>query len=83
VLLGPAAGLEPRRLRAPDLPRLATFLGLVARPAVFGSAPLGDVAFLGAAAAVANAVARALGTRTRSLPIHPERVLDALEERTA
>jgi xanthine dehydrogenase YagR molybdenum-binding subunit len=44
-----------------------------------GTAPIGDVAFLGAAAAVANAVAHACGVRVLHLPLTPVRVLEALE----
>jgi CO/xanthine dehydrogenase Mo-binding subunit len=67
------------RMKTPDLPDLSTLLTREGRPRPLGALPLGDVAFLGAAAAVANAVARACGTRLLELPLTPERVLAALE----
>ncbi len=67
------------RMKTPDLPALSTLLTREGRPRPLGALPLGDVGFLGAAAAVANAVARACGTRVAELPLTPERVLAALE----
>ncbi|MFQ5691642.1 MAG: xanthine dehydrogenase family protein molybdopterin-binding subunit, partial [Nitrospinota bacterium] len=45
----------------------------------FGAKGLGEPALVPTAAAVANAVAHALGVRVRSLPITPEKVVAALE----
>jgi CO/xanthine dehydrogenase Mo-binding subunit len=36
---------------------------------------------VGAAPAIANAICNATGARVRTLPMKPERVLDALEKR--
>jgi xanthine dehydrogenase molybdenum-binding subunit len=69
------------RLRTVDLPGLTTLLAGEGRPRPLGAAPIGEVALLGAAAAVANAVARACGVRIVELPLTPERVLTALESR--
>ncbi len=43
-----------------------------------GAKGIGEIGIVGAAAAVANAVAHATGTRFRELPIRPDRVLTAL-----
>lgn len=72
---------SPARLRTVDLPALTTLLAREGRPRPLGASPIGDVAFHGAAAAVANAVARACGVRGIELPLTPERVLAALEAR--
>ena len=79
VLFGSASGVGPGRLRSVDLPRLSTLLASDRGPSPLGAVPVGDVAFLGAAAAIANAVARAIGTRVLDLPLHPAAVLAALE----
>ena len=76
------AGAGGPRLRTLDLPSVSTLLTGEGRPRPLGAAPLGDVAYLGAAAAVANAVARACGVRIGELPLTPERVLMALEALT-
>ena len=67
------------RMKTADLPDLRTLLAKEGRPRALGAMPLGEVGFLGAAAAVANAVARACGAREPELPLTPERVLRALE----
>ena len=46
-----------------------------------GTKGIGEIGIVGAAAAVANAVHHATGTRFRSLPIHLEDVLAALDTR--
>jgi xanthine dehydrogenase YagR molybdenum-binding subunit len=46
-----------------------------------GSKGIGEIGIVGAAAAIANAVYHATGTRFRELPIRPDRVLAALGER--
>ncbi|HWF26064.1 MAG TPA: hypothetical protein VG275_11480, partial [Solirubrobacteraceae bacterium] len=43
-----------------------------------GSKGIGEIGIVGAAAAVANAVYHATGTRFRELPIRPDRVLPTL-----
>ena len=47
----------------------------------FGAKAIGEPGLIGAAPAVANAVADATGTRLRELPMTPERVLGALRRR--
>ena len=47
----------------------------------FGAKGIGEPSLTPAAPAVANAVADAIGVRVHDLPITPERVLEALEER--
>lgn len=49
----------------------------------YGAKGVGEMAIIGVAAAIANAVNDALGVRLRRLPMTPERVLDAFEARTA
>jgi CO/xanthine dehydrogenase Mo-binding subunit len=44
----------------------------------FGAKGVGEPGLIGAAASIANAVAKATGKRVRRLPMTPERVLDAL-----
>jgi xanthine dehydrogenase YagR molybdenum-binding subunit len=45
-----------------------------------GAKGIGEIGIVGAAAAVANAVAHATGARFRELPIRPDRVLTALAD---
>ncbi|MFN6953600.1 MAG: xanthine dehydrogenase family protein molybdopterin-binding subunit [Acetobacteraceae bacterium] len=45
----------------------------------FGAKGVGEISMVGAAPAIANAVADATGARLRRIPMTPERVLDALE----
>jgi CO/xanthine dehydrogenase Mo-binding subunit/aerobic-type carbon monoxide dehydrogenase small subunit (CoxS/CutS family) len=47
--------------------------------ATTGAKGVGEAAVMGGAAAIANAVARVTGVRTREVPLTPERVLRALE----
>jgi CO/xanthine dehydrogenase Mo-binding subunit len=49
----------------------------------FGSHGVGEHGLLGVAPAIANAVYAAVGVRLRTLPLTPERILDALRERDA
>ena len=44
----------------------------------FGAKGVGEISLVGAAPAIANAVANATGARLRRIPMTPERVLDAL-----
>ena len=46
----------------------------------FGAKGIGEPPLIGVAPAIANAIATAVGIRLRSLPMTPERVLDALIE---
>ena len=47
----------------------------------FGAKGIGEIAMVGVAPAIANALAQAAGIRLRQLPMTPERVVDALDER--
>jgi CO/xanthine dehydrogenase Mo-binding subunit len=49
----------------------------------FGAKGIGELAVVGIAPAVGNAIYDALKVRIKDLPLFPERVLTALEERTA
>ena len=46
-----------------------------------GVRPIGEPATIPTAAAIANAVANAIGARVRSIPITPDRVLAALAQK--
>jgi CO/xanthine dehydrogenase Mo-binding subunit len=64
---------------AMDMPSLSvTFLPGGDPLSRFGAAALGEAAARAALAAIANAVAHAVGARVRDLPLTPGRVLDAL-----
>lgn len=68
---------------AVDAPELVTILVPTHEPTgPFGAKAIAEIPINGPAPAVANAVAHAVGTRIRELPLTPERVLRALRERT-
>jgi CO/xanthine dehydrogenase Mo-binding subunit len=71
-----------RTPRAEDMPELVTVL-LEHRDPIgpYGAKGVGEICMDPTAAAVANAVADAIGVRVTSLPITPEKVLGALQER--
>jgi CO/xanthine dehydrogenase Mo-binding subunit len=73
-----------RTPRAEDAPEFVTVL-LEHRDPIgpYGAKGVGEVCMDPTAAAIANAVADAIGVRVMSLPITPEKVLRALRERTA
>lgn len=48
----------------------------------WGAKSMSDLCVIGAAPAIANAIANAVGTRVRALPMTAERVLDALPQTT-
>jgi CO/xanthine dehydrogenase FAD-binding subunit len=65
--------------RAADLPPIRTIVLDDEDPqAPYGAKGAGEISLVPAPAAVANAVAHALGVRIRELPITPDRVLGAL-----
>jgi len=70
---------------APDLPALDNFTVIFASTyeptGPFGAKGIGEAAANPVAAAVANAIANALGIRFYELPITPEKVLEAIKER--
>jgi len=45
----------------------------------FGAKGIGELAIVGIAPAIGNAIYQALGVRLKDLPLFPERVLDAVE----
>ena len=66
-----------------DAPELVTILVPTHEPTgPFGAKAIAEIPINGPAPAVVNAVAHAVGTRIRELPLTPERVLRALQERT-
>jgi CO/xanthine dehydrogenase Mo-binding subunit/CO/xanthine dehydrogenase FAD-binding subunit len=68
--------------RAGDLPPIRPAIVDVSEAAgPFGAKSVGEMSLIPAGAAVANAVADAIGVRIRSLPITPDKVLSALAER--
>ncbi|MFQ5915145.1 MAG: xanthine dehydrogenase family protein molybdopterin-binding subunit [Nitrospinota bacterium] len=67
----------PTMADAPDIQ--VQFVREVDPNGPFGAKGLGEPALVPTAAAVANAVAHALGARIRSLPITPEKVVAALQ----
>jgi nicotinate dehydrogenase medium molybdopterin subunit len=70
-----------RTPRAGDTPEIVTLL-LEHRDPVgpFGAKGVGEICMNPTAAAIANAVADAIGARVTSLPITPEKVMRALRE---
>jgi CO/xanthine dehydrogenase Mo-binding subunit/CO/xanthine dehydrogenase FAD-binding subunit len=68
--------------RAADAPEIETiFLEQADEAGPFGAKGLGEITMLPTGAALANAVAHALGTRLRDAPITPDRVLAAIRQR--
>lgn len=68
--------------KAPYVSRIETILVEVpSEDGPFGAKGVGEPPVVPAAAAIANAVADAIGTRITTLPITPERILQALRDR--
>jgi CO/xanthine dehydrogenase Mo-binding subunit len=66
---------------ASDLPMIETVLVEVPNPRhPFGARGVGEVPIVPPMAAVANAIARASGTRLRNLPMSPPRLREAIDE---
>jgi len=69
---------------APDVPPMETYLVETSDPAgPFGAKAIAEISIDSMPAAVANAVADALGVRIRQLPLTPERVLRAIHAASA
>jgi 4-hydroxybenzoyl-CoA reductase subunit alpha len=67
---------------SPDIPELKTISVQSNEPkGPFGAKEVGETARGAAIAAIANAIGNAIGTRIYSLPITPEKVLDALKKK--
>lgn len=74
------ANLEAYKIAgARDIPEIIPVID--ATPEDTGVRPLGEPTVIPTAGAIANAVANATGARVRSLPITPQRVLEALDAR--
>ena len=74
--------LDYRMPTSLDLPMIDTVIVEVANPThPFGVRGVGEVPLVPPMAAIANAIARATGTRLQSLPMSPGVVLDALWEK--
>jgi CO/xanthine dehydrogenase FAD-binding subunit len=67
--------------RAADTPPIRAIFMPAADPnGPYGAKGLGEIVIVPTAAAVANAVAHAIGVRIRDLPITPDKVLEALRQ---
>jgi CO/xanthine dehydrogenase Mo-binding subunit len=78
------ANAEPLRYRVPRLRDLPPHFGTIVLehglgPGPFGAKGVGEAGNLTTAAAIANAVADAVGARVTDLPITPEKVLAAID----
>jgi CO/xanthine dehydrogenase Mo-binding subunit len=74
--------LDYKIYSAKDMPRLTTILVETDEPlGPFGAKSISEVPINGVAPAIANAIYHAVGVRIRKLPIRPEDVLAALDER--
>lgn len=62
-----------------DAPRLRTMYLHADGRGAFGAKMAGELSVSGVAPAIANAVADAIGARVTTLPLSPERVLDAID----
>jgi CO/xanthine dehydrogenase Mo-binding subunit/CO/xanthine dehydrogenase FAD-binding subunit len=70
--------------RAADAPQIRTvFVGSSDEVGPFGAKGLGEIVMLPTGAALANAIAHAVGTRMRDAPFTPDRVLAAIRQRSA
>ncbi len=69
-------------VNSPDMPPVRVLLVEEEEPGgPFGAKSIGEICTVPTAPAVVNAVNAALGTELTELPLTPERVLAALEER--
>ena len=77
-----ASLLDYRMPTALDVPKIDCFIIETPVPGVpYGVRGVGEVPIVPPAAAVANAIARAIGVRVNHMPMTPERVLAALQRR--
>ena len=76
-----ATFLDYKLPRAEDVPSLATsYIEVPAPDGPFGAKGIGEAAVVAGAAAIANAVAAAIGRRPRELPMTPPRIWRLLRE---
>jgi CO/xanthine dehydrogenase Mo-binding subunit len=74
--------LDYRMPTSLDLPMIDTVIVEVANPGhPYGARGVGEIPIVPPMAAIANAIARATGTRMQHLPMSPGAVLDALWEK--
>jgi CO/xanthine dehydrogenase Mo-binding subunit len=74
--------LDYRMLTAPDMPSIESILIESNDPSgPFGAKGVGEPALVPTAAAIANAIYDAVGIRIKNLPITPDKILAALEEK--
>ena len=79
-----ASLLDYRMPTALDVPKIDCVIIETPVPGVpYGVRGVGEVPIVPPAAAVANAIARAIGVRVHRMPMTPERVLDALQRQSA
>ena len=67
----------PSSQEIPEIKPMAVEVPLPEGP--FGAKGIGELAIVGIAPAIGNAIHDALGVRLKELPLHPERVLEAVE----
>ena len=67
----------PSSQEIPEITPIAVEVPLPEGP--FGAKGIGELAIVGIAPAIGNAIHDALGVRLKELPLHPERVLEAVE----
>ena len=67
----------PSSQEIPEIKPIAVEVPLPEGP--FGAKGIGELAIVGIAPAIGNAIHEVLGVRLKELPLHPERVLDAVE----
>jgi CO/xanthine dehydrogenase Mo-binding subunit len=64
-----------------DVPPMTTFLVETVDPGPFGAKGVAEPAMTPMAPAIANAIYDAIGVRIRTLPITPQKILEAMEKR--
>ncbi|HAP31761.1 MAG TPA: xanthine dehydrogenase family protein molybdopterin-binding subunit [Firmicutes bacterium] len=74
--------LDYKILTFPDMPNIdSVIVETIDEKGPFGAKGIGEPPLVGSAPAIANAVWDAVGVRIRSLPITPEKIVAALEEK--
>jgi len=74
--------LDYKILTFPDMPNIdSVIVETIDEKGPFGAKGVGEPPLVGSAPAIANAVWDAVGVRIRSLPITPEKIVAALEEK--
>jgi xanthine dehydrogenase molybdenum-binding subunit len=74
--------LDYKILTFPDMPNIdSVIVETIDEKGPFGAKGIGEPPLVGSAPAIANAVWDAVGVRIRNLPITPEKIIAALEEK--